>query len=900
MSSKLFFRLLFDPIADDSISFPVVESLLDSGAKYLNTDRRLPSPLQLAARIGSVAVCQKLITRYPQTEHLNWADNRGWSALIEAAANGRLDVVKLLLDKGANLMATDENRRNILHVAALRGHIDVVRFLLNEKKDMIDTVDAFGATPLLVALDQGRVDVAGLLIIKGADLKKHDREGFTPAHVATLAGTVELLKVLGKSDKAVLEAVDFRGRTPLLLAAGQGNVECVKFLINEGVNIKSADRLGRNALMLAAAGGHTQIVKYLLDKQPGLINLTDENCNPAIDLTAAEPVRAILSATPFTVDQYVNERLDKINARTRELAQVREGFANSDADFAIVRDTLRKDRPEKVLQFVTRVLASAVTRPLCDFETADPPAKKIEALAARIASVSEGASIEEQVDAVRHRGRMLIMMHERCRRRQDIAGELSQRIENDTRKPVLASIADLEGQISSWELEKKTLAEEREAYEAGLQNLIGLIAPLKNRFKFPVENTPELLSLVQFENQVIYNADQFHADFADYTTRLSEDVRMLNVILQVVETQSAQINAKFEQELAANVQDFNSARQAYDEAWGMIKARVQSSYETVSTQFANTTAQFELINAQNPMGEIRKSYLTVLNRLENEKAFHERLLERLSQIQEDVGALSDPAVPSPIEAVVEVEQQVAVVEQAQVEAQVQPEEQAQEESAEQADEVADVSGPAAGQQQQRRRQRTASGAQSEDRGNKYKSRFFFEQDALRAAEGEDSQGSASSLIAAVLRASSVTDMVVPPELLVEVTETEEQAEAPKIATITPFSRGNSLQEITGVPAAEPSPADSEASDVTVNSSGAPPVPGRPDNLSGKGPEGIPSIIPARLMQQLAMAEPGSSASIRAVRETHSVAKMLKQFEAQAQITEEPVVSPRSRSTSRSN
>jgi ankyrin repeat protein len=168
---------------------------------------------------------QKLIERYPQPEHLNWADFRGWSAVTEAAANGRLDVLRQLIDKGANADAADENRRNILHVASLRGHMDIVRFVLNMKFGMLNAVDAFNATPLMLALDQQRVEVANFLISKGADLTKQDREGYTPAHVATLAGLMDVLKMLRAVDKQVLESADYRGFTPLLLAVGQGNME---------------------------------------------------------------------------------------------------------------------------------------------------------------------------------------------------------------------------------------------------------------------------------------------------------------------------------------------------------------------------------------------------------------------------------------------------------------------------------------------------------------------------------------------------------------------------------------------------------------------------------------------------------------------------------------------------
>ncbi|KAI9031345.1 hypothetical protein DFJ74DRAFT_616021 [Hyaloraphidium curvatum] len=194
-------------------------------------------------------------------------------------------------------------------------------------------------------------------------------------------------------------------------------------------------------------------------------------------------------------------------------------------------------------------------------------------------------------------------------------------------------------------------------------------------------------------------------------------------------------------------------------------------------------------------------------------------------------------------------------------------------------------------------------AKAAERSDKYKSLFFFEQDTLRAAEGEDSQGSASSRIAPVLKASSVTEMVVPPELVVEVPiVTASDAglgvagDSIPVVAITPFSRGSSLQDIVVPDAVGESPV-SEASDATLLKGSAPKVPARPRKASaGKGPEGVPSIIPARFVQSLANAEAGKSASIRAMRDSHSVSKMLKQFE-QASVADESIPSPRSRSVS---
>lgn len=166
-----------------------------------------------------------LIHHYPQPDHVNWADSRGWTALIEACSNGYLPIVNFLLEKGARPELTDETKRTALHIAALRGHVEVCGCLLAVMPALLDATDYFQASALLLALDQQRLPVVELLMMRKPALNKADKEGYTIAHVAALTGAISLLRTLAVADHELLEAMDHRGRTPLLLACQRGQIE---------------------------------------------------------------------------------------------------------------------------------------------------------------------------------------------------------------------------------------------------------------------------------------------------------------------------------------------------------------------------------------------------------------------------------------------------------------------------------------------------------------------------------------------------------------------------------------------------------------------------------------------------------------------------------------------------
>jgi ankyrin repeat protein len=95
----------------------------------------------------------------------------------------RLRIATLLLDRGAEIDARDQQRRTVLHGAASRGQLQAVDLLLSRRAS-VDPVDALGLTPLHLAVREGHVAVAARLLDRGADVRLSARDGRTALDLA--------------------------------------------------------------------------------------------------------------------------------------------------------------------------------------------------------------------------------------------------------------------------------------------------------------------------------------------------------------------------------------------------------------------------------------------------------------------------------------------------------------------------------------------------------------------------------------------------------------------------------------------------------------------------------------------------------------------------------------------
>ncbi|RYP73942.1 hypothetical protein DL769_004113 [Monosporascus sp. CRB-8-3] len=166
----------------------------------------------------------------------------GDQALHFAAENGYEDVARLLLDKGADITAKDNDGWTPLHYAARYGHEAVTRLLLDKGAD-ITAKDNNGWTPLHCAARYGHKAVTWLLLDKGADITAKDNNSWTPLHVAASYGHNAVTRLL-LDRGADITAKDNNGRVPLDAAANYGHEKVVRLFLDRGANIAAQDVVG--------------------------------------------------------------------------------------------------------------------------------------------------------------------------------------------------------------------------------------------------------------------------------------------------------------------------------------------------------------------------------------------------------------------------------------------------------------------------------------------------------------------------------------------------------------------------------------------------------------------------------------------------------------------------------
>ncbi len=186
---------------------------------------------------------------------INYGTGLAHHALHAAAQCGKLSMVHLLLDKGANVNAQRSKlygRETALHAASRSGHDQIVQVLLDRGAE-INAYDEHGETALYNAADRGHHKVVRLLLDRGADVNAQDGKHGTPLQAASLLGHDQIFQELLEYGNA------------LQAASNRGHAQVVQRLLDEGADVNAQSGEYGNALQAASVRGHDEVVKKLLD-----------------------------------------------------------------------------------------------------------------------------------------------------------------------------------------------------------------------------------------------------------------------------------------------------------------------------------------------------------------------------------------------------------------------------------------------------------------------------------------------------------------------------------------------------------------------------------------------------------------------------------------------------------
>ncbi|MBU0679514.1 MAG: ankyrin repeat domain-containing protein [Verrucomicrobia bacterium] len=270
-----------------------VDRMLKNGANVNARDDKGRTPLHRVARAADIHAVKHprlsgaiatLLLKYGAVVDAKDAD--GATPLIEAASEGNVDLVSLLIENGA-----DPNARNNISVTPLISASlfsnpkkpECARRLLMAGADVNMKYGA-GITPLHCTVYSKSREVAAVLLAHDADTSVKDNEGRTALALAQELGYTEMVTLFQDKD-AILSA-------KLITSAERGDAAKMEELLRSGADVDATGEYGATALHVAAIEGLPAVAELLL-KNGANVNAREEENHTPLHITAVRDKAAV-------------------------------------------------------------------------------------------------------------------------------------------------------------------------------------------------------------------------------------------------------------------------------------------------------------------------------------------------------------------------------------------------------------------------------------------------------------------------------------------------------------------------------------------------------------------------------------------------------------------------------
>ncbi|UYV73179.1 ANKRD16 [Cordylochernes scorpioides] len=239
-------------------------------------------PLHEAVQFGMYDCVRYLLSKNVDINALKRGD---WTPLMLACTKKNLEIIQLLIEKGAILKFHNKDGWNAFHIACREGHSEIVSYLLTTDPQLWKTTSKNGRVPLHTAALYGCTQVIRILLEQeGCDPNIKDSCGTTPCMEAAKGGHVHVLELLYQTKIVNNGATDQMGRSALHIAAQVGQVRALDYLLQQGADINiPSPKDGQTPLHSAAKENQTKSILFLLE-HGALPNLKDTQGRTAKDI----------------------------------------------------------------------------------------------------------------------------------------------------------------------------------------------------------------------------------------------------------------------------------------------------------------------------------------------------------------------------------------------------------------------------------------------------------------------------------------------------------------------------------------------------------------------------------------------------------------------------------------
>ncbi|XP_018783842.1 PREDICTED: protein phosphatase 1 regulatory subunit 16A isoform X2 [Bactrocera latifrons] len=185
------------------------------------------------------------------------ANEDGLTALHQCCIDNNIEMLRLLLEYGANVDAQDSDKWTPLHAAATCGHLELVRILIDHGANLL-AVNTDGNMPYDLCDDENTLDYIEAEMSKRGVTQELIDETRSSTERQMLKDLMEVARTGGD-----LEEPDYQGATPLHIAAANGYVRVVEFLLEMHVNVDAVDKDMWSPVHAAACWGHLEVLEML-------------------------------------------------------------------------------------------------------------------------------------------------------------------------------------------------------------------------------------------------------------------------------------------------------------------------------------------------------------------------------------------------------------------------------------------------------------------------------------------------------------------------------------------------------------------------------------------------------------------------------------------------------------